>query len=220
MGSEQRREREKDEVRMRILDAARELFAVEGIGSVTMRRIADRLEYTPGALYRHFPDKAALLQALVITDYTAFSQAFAALGRITDPIERIRRAGWAYIDFGLSHPHHYQLLFMSQPSGEPVSVALSDPRTDAYEFMHQAVRDAAAAGRLRPELDDTEAVTRLLWSGVHGVVSLAITRPRAWTPRAVRRLSELMVDALVRGLGPGPSSSQPAADLQRRRKRS
>jgi AcrR family transcriptional regulator len=205
MGSEQRREREKDEVRTRILDAARELFALEGVASVTMRRIADRLEYTPGALYRHFPDKAALLQALVVTDYTAFSDAFAALGRISDPLERIRRAGKAYVAFGLAHPHHYQLLFMSLPPDEAAGPTVDpasegDPRTDAYAFMQRAVGEAAALGELRPGLNDLEAVTRVLWAGVHGVVSLAITRPESWTPRSIRSLADLMVDVLIRGL--------------------
>ncbi len=204
MGSGERREREKDEVRTRILDVARELFAQEGVESVTMRRIADGLEYTPGALYRHFPDKAALLQALVVTDYAAFSQAFQTLGRIADPLERIRRAGEAYVAFGLTHPHHYRLLFMTaQPKEGPVEPvapdAKGDPRIDAYEFLDQAVHEASAAHQLRPDLTDLDSVTRLLWAGVHGVVSLAISRD-GWPPRAVRALARLMVDVLIRGL--------------------
>jgi len=204
MGSEHRREREKDETRTRILDAARELFAREGVDSVTMRRIADGLEYTPGALYRHFPDKAALLEALVVTDYTAFSAALVALAKVADPLERIRRTGEAYVEFGLAHPHHYQLLFMTSGpattgvTGGPNTEA--DPRTDAYGFLRQAVLDAGAAGQLRPDLGDFESVPPLLWAGVHGVVSLAITRRTGQTPRATRALARLMIDVLIRGL--------------------
>jgi AcrR family transcriptional regulator len=203
MGSGERREREKDEVRTRILDVARELFAAEGFTSVTMRRIADGLEYTPGALYRHFPDKAALLQALVVADYASFSHAFQALGRIADPLERIRRAGEAYVAFGLSHPHHYRLLFMTpEPAGGAIApiAAAGDPRADAYEFLHQAVLAAAAAGQLRKDLTDLDAVTRLLWAGVHGVVSLAINGRTGWPPRSVRPLARLVIDVLMRGL--------------------
>jgi AcrR family transcriptional regulator len=214
MGSEQRREREKDEVKTRILDAARELFAEEGVAAVTMRRISDQLEYTPGALYRHFPDKAALLEALVMTDYAAFSAAFAALAEIADPLERIRQAGRAYISFGLSHPHHYQLLFMTRPpDAAPDTPAVhpipSDPRTDAYEFMQRAVLEATQRGQLRTALAETEAVTRSLWAGVHGVVSLAITRPQEWTARSIRALSELMVDVLIRGLAAPQTPHKP-----------
>jgi AcrR family transcriptional regulator len=215
VSSGQRREREKDEVRTRILDAARELFVVEGLTSVTMRRIADRLEYTPGALYRHFPDKAALLQALVMADYTAFSQTFAVLTRIADPLERIRRAGQGYIRFGLTHPHHYQLLFMTpNPDGAAVAPVI-DPRTDAYELLHRSVVEAAEAGQLRPELlRDLEAVTRLLWAGVHGVVSLAIARQTTWAPRSVRPLAMLMLEILIRGIG----AEKPVKKLERKRR--
>ncbi|HEY8369587.1 MAG TPA: helix-turn-helix domain-containing protein, partial [Thermodesulfobacteriota bacterium] len=63
MGTIERRERERAATRAKILDAARELFVSEGYDAVTMRRIADRIEYTAAALYRHFPDKRALLDA-------------------------------------------------------------------------------------------------------------------------------------------------------------
>ena len=64
MGVRERRDREREEIRTRILDAARELFATEGYEAVTMRRIADRIEYSATAIYFHFRDKEALLQEL------------------------------------------------------------------------------------------------------------------------------------------------------------
>ncbi len=65
LGTVERRERERQELRTRILDAARELFAEEGYDAVTMRKIADRIEYSPTAIYFHFRDKHALMRELV-----------------------------------------------------------------------------------------------------------------------------------------------------------
>jgi AcrR family transcriptional regulator len=71
MGSQERRAREKMRVRNRILDAARELFTEEGYGAVTMRRIAEKVEYTPTALYFYFRNKEVLLQELSDRDTLA-----------------------------------------------------------------------------------------------------------------------------------------------------
>ena len=90
MGPKERREREREEIRTRILDAARELFASEGVESVTMRRIADRIEYSPTAIYFHFRDKEALLAELCDCDFRAFAQEFFVIARLADPVERLR----------------------------------------------------------------------------------------------------------------------------------
>ena len=90
MGPRERREREREEVRTRILDAARELFASEGVDSVTMRRIADRIEYSPTAIYFHFRDKESLLAELCDYDFRNFAHGFNAIAQIPDAVERLR----------------------------------------------------------------------------------------------------------------------------------
>jgi len=64
MGSKQRREREKEALRQDILDAARELFVEEGYDNVSMRRVAEKIEYSPTTIYLYFEDKASLLYAI------------------------------------------------------------------------------------------------------------------------------------------------------------
>ena len=107
-----RRQRERQETRRRILDAARDLFVNEGIENVTMRAIAERVEYTPTAIYHHFRDKDALLHELIRHDYHIHASHFAQLAKIPDPLERLRRTGEAYVDFGLRNPSLYRFLFM------------------------------------------------------------------------------------------------------------
>jgi AcrR family transcriptional regulator len=118
MGSVERRTRERTETRQRILDAAREMFVELGYDATTMRAIADRIEYTPTAIYHHFRNKEALLAELCAIDFRALGAAFQKIGAIEDPIERLRRTGQTYVEFGLRHPMQYQLMFMTRKPTE------------------------------------------------------------------------------------------------------
>src|SRR5688572_20771113 len=153
MGSAERRTRERVETRERILDAAREMFVQHGYEATTMRAIADRIEYTPTAIYHHFQSKEALLTELANSDFRSLASAFQQIGRIADPLERLRLTGQAYIGFALEHPMQYQLMFMTR---KPAGVAdrqkgRGDPGEDAYAFLRETCKAAVATGRLRPE---------------------------------------------------------------------
>lgn len=196
-----RRQREREEIRRRVFDAARALFAERGYDAVTMQQVAAALDYTPGALYRHFPGKEALVRALVAEDFGAFFAAFGHVAAITDPVRRIRASGEAYVEFGLSHPHHYRLLFMT-PHAVAEEASPPGPEVGAYRMMRDAVAEAIAGGLLRPEHRDAEAVAQALWASVHGIVSLAISMAGAnwldWRP--TRPTHRLLADALLVGL--------------------
>ncbi len=96
MGITERREREKEEIRHKILDAARELFAAEGYEEVTMRRIAEAIEYSPTTIYLHFEDKDDLVRALCHADFGRLLEAMQLAPASADPIEAIRQLGRAY----------------------------------------------------------------------------------------------------------------------------
>jgi len=207
MGAKERRERDRAETRQLILDAARELFVRDGVEAVTMREIAKRIEYTPTAIYHHFRDKHALLSELCAQDFRRLAHAFQRIGRIEDPVERILRIGQAYIQFGLENPSHYRFLFMTaQPHDVPATVDIErgNPEEDAYAFLREAVEEALAAGRFRQEFGDAEALSQVLWAGVHGIVSLHLTHQRPddeWIHwRDARTTGDIMVVALLRGL--------------------
>jgi AcrR family transcriptional regulator len=203
MGPKARREREREAVRAKILDAARELFAAHGYEAVTMRKIAERIDYTATALYTHFADKESLLRAVCDEDFRALRSAFERIARLPDPVERLRRIGQAYVGFALEHPNHYRLLFMTaHPPHEPTSIEKGDPDQDAYAFLRATVAEALAAGRLGGRHDDAELVAQVLWSGVHGVVALHMTHADdpwiEWRPLKAR--AQVMVDVLIHGL--------------------
>jgi len=203
LGPRERREREREEIRTRILDAARELFASEGVESVTMRRIAERIEYSPTAIYFHFKDKEALLAELCDCDFRAIAQQFTSIATIADPIERLRATGHAYVDFGLNNPSHYRVMFMTPkpPPSEDSTLRKGNPEEDSYAFLKLTVGQAMAEGRLRADVTDVDLMAQVIWSGVHGVVSLEIAKCNDdwvdWTP--VRDRAKLMIDVLIDG---------------------
>lgn len=201
MGTKERRERERQETRDKILEAAREMFATQGIEATTMRAIAQRIEYTPTAIYHHFKDKDALIIELCHGDFRTLGRQFTQMERIDDPVERLRRIGMAYVEFAIAKPHHYQIMFMTRT---PPHVHDEDknPEEDAYGFLLQTVQEGIDGGRFRPELADAHELAQMVWSGVHGIISLQIAKCNdAWiTWHDLRTTAARIVDALIRGI--------------------
>lgn len=202
MGPKERREREREEIRTRILDAARELFATEGVEAVTMRRIADRIEYSPTAIYFHFRDKESLLAELCECDFRTFAHGFGLIAQIDDPVSRLRAAGLAYVDFGLKHQSHYRLMFMTPKETEANLDGKGNPEEDAYAFLQGIVRDLMSRGLLRDELTDVDVVAQVTWAAIHGVVALEIAKCRdKWVEwRPIEERTKAMIDMIVNGM--------------------
>src|SRR5215469_3467038 len=113
MGPKERRVREKESVRQLILDAARELFATEGYRNVSMRKIAEKIEYSPTTIYLYFNDKSELLFSLCEETFSLLIEQFGQLEHeVDDPVERLRLALKSYVLFGIAHPNHYKVTFM------------------------------------------------------------------------------------------------------------
>ena len=204
MGVRERRARQKRYLRQEILDAASELFVREGFENVSMRRIADKIEYSPTTIYLYFKDKAALLEQVCAETFSRLEQ---RLGKILEqpgePVERLRRGLVAYIEFGLENPHHYRATFMMpKPEGfDKEKYAKPDaPGMQAFDFLRRAVYDAIAAGKL--SVKDAELASQTLWAGVHGITSLLITHEKfPWVGR--EKVARFVVETLVGGLAAG-----------------
>ena len=199
----ERRQRERIQTRQRILDAARRMFVQRGYEATTMRAIAAKIGYTPTAIYHHFEDKEALVAELSAQDFRAFAQALQDIGAVTDPVERLRRTGRAYIAFGVANPMHYQFLFMTRrPKQSPQGTAPRDPGQDAYGFLRQTCAEAISAGRLRPEFTDADEVAQIAWGAMHGLVALHIAKvDDPWIQwREVSETAARACDALLRGM--------------------
>jgi AcrR family transcriptional regulator len=191
------------DTRERILDAARSRFLTKGVEATTMRGIAGDAGLTATAIYHHFRDKDALLEELCLRDFRALAVALQRIGRIEHPPERIRRMGLAYVDFALEHPAQYRFMFMATRPVPPMdTVKHGNPEEDAYAFLQLTCAEGIAAGCFRPELDDPDELAQILWSGVHGLASLAIAHSNdpwiSW--RDPRETARALTDAMIRGL--------------------
>ena len=93
MGIAERKEREKEDVRKKILDAAHDLFEAQGYENVTMRAVADAIEYSPTTIYLHFANKDALVEALCFEDFERLSARMNQAPLPENPIERMRALG-------------------------------------------------------------------------------------------------------------------------------
>ncbi len=178
-----RQDQEKQALRQTILTTAGELFLEQGYDHFSLRKVAERIGYSPTTIYLYFRDKDDLLFTVVDEGFTRFGQQLAAAAASTeDPWERLIALGRAYVAFGLQNPVYYQLMFMQradflthQQEGK------GQPRLATFLVLQQAVQQAIEAGVLRP--GDAESYSDVLWALVHGMVSLAISLPKFYATR-------------------------------------
>lgn len=200
MGITERREREKEDVRRKILDAAHDLFEAHGYENVTMRAVADAIEYSPTTIYHHFANKDALVEALCFADFEKLSSAMSQGPLPAHPVDRIRALGRAYAAFGVANPNHYRFMFMTLGDWKNHANQEGAPPAQSYAFLRDAVADAMDQGFFRR--DDVDLVSQVLWSSIHGVVSLLITFKPEQFPQAPPRpgLVDASIEATLHGL--------------------
>lgn len=204
MGTKERRERERQETRSKILDAARQLFIEQGYDAVTMRKVAQSVEYSPTAIYVHFKDKEALMRELCTEDFNKLAEAFQVVLQIEDPIERLQQVGIAYVNFAIQFPNHYRLMFMTPrpPEVSTVDERKGNIQKDAYALLIAVVQSAMEKKCFRPEWSDPDLLAQILWAGVHGVVALHLIGAKDewvdWRPLA--DTAKGMVKALLHGV--------------------
>lgn len=121
----ERRQREKDEIKQRILDAARKIASEEGWHSVTIRKIADEIEYTPPIVYEHFENKEDLIREIIYTGFGILTKEF-SVARQTEmePRKLLKTLSLIHWDFAFGNVELYQLMFSLEkqvPNEEMIS---------------------------------------------------------------------------------------------------
>ncbi|MGA2624649.1 MAG: TetR/AcrR family transcriptional regulator [Bacteroidota bacterium] len=173
MGISERKERDKQKMRELILDAAMRLFLDEGYHNVSIRRIADRIEYSPATIYLYFKDKDDILYALHNAGFEKLLKLQRKVVTIKNPAERLRKQGELYIKFALENPEYYNLMFITRgPARKLVKDDASGSSRRSYDFLRNDVQAAINAGIFTKT--DAEVATFALWSLAHGIVSLIL----------------------------------------------
>ncbi len=180
MGVSERKGREKAEMRKLILDAAMELFIKEGYSGISIRKIAEKIEYSPGSIYTYFPDKDSIFYALHVEGFELLYQKQVSSQGINDPRERLLAHGKAYIEFAMENQEYYELMFILR---EPMDFICKEESLDwmhgkrSLELLVRNVAECQAVGLFKDH--DTVSVAFLFWSIVHGMVSILIRRGSA-----------------------------------------
>src|SRR5688572_24096053 len=167
MGTKERQQRERDRVREAILAAARELFVVEGYRNVSMRKIAERIEYSPAAIYSYFASKDDIFFALAEEGFRLLAECgMASTQGAADPLERLRRGLWAFYEFSKTHAEYFELMFVDR------SVPSLSQDFQRFEFFQEttarAEADIAACltrGDFASEVNPAAAL-HVLWVGM------------------------------------------------------
>lgn len=210
MGVKERQEREREAVSRSILDAARELFVTHGYQEVSIRKIADRIEYSPAAIYSYFPSKDDIFFALAEEGFRllfSYGQEIEAAAS-TDPADALRDMFWRYYQFSKEHPEYFALMFIDR------SVPKIRDNWERFEFLGALKHDMRArisraidAGAVPPGTS-IHAVFRLLLTAAHGAATLRLC-DRLGPAEDADVLARVTIETMLAGLRTGVGRTLP-----------
>ncbi len=177
VGISERKAKEKEELRSLILRAAKKLFVEQGIEQTTIRNIANEIEYSVGTVYVYFKDKNDILNALHSQGFMQLGGDMKVLHSVSDPMERVKALGRVYLQFAIENPDMYDLMFnMNAPIDclQPEEKAEWSEGKRTFDILHDNVGKCMEAGHFKGH--EQEALSFVLWSVVHGMASLYISK--------------------------------------------
>jgi AcrR family transcriptional regulator len=181
MSVKERKERQKLEMKDAILSASLRLFSDEGYENVTMRKIANKIEYSVGTIYLYFKDKSEMLYELHNKGFDEFYRKQLSIQHIKDPIERLQAHGEAYMNFAMENPEYYDLMFISRSSSRQIKKYKHwNEGERTYELLKLNIKQAMETGIFKDV--DLEVAAFSLWSFVHGMSSLYVRERLSMMP--------------------------------------
>ena len=171
MGIAERKEREREELREKIISAATALFLEHGIQGASIRMIADKIEYSPATIYLHFKDKNELFYVIMERAFKLFFQYFSSVGNIQDPMERLKELGKVYLRFAAEHPLYYDLMFVIRaPMETPHTKDDWEDGQRSHAVLTTTVQECIKKGYFKGH--HPEPLSLAIWSAVHGLATL------------------------------------------------
>ena len=207
MGIHERQERERRSTRRAILDAARQLFVDEGFSNVTMRRIADRIEYSPSAIYSYFENKDDIFLQLAEEGFRLLMEPSVRTPS-GDPLDDLKRHYHRYHEFACTHPEYFAVMFFERTLPTVRNHEQFAFLRDLTEQGPRLLRACVDAGMI-PDAVDIDAAARVLWAAVHGPAVIRVSWPVA--AELADALSHNVLEAVLAGLRAGVAL-QPVPD--------
>jgi len=185
MGVAERKNRDREAREQRITAAARQVAEAEGWSAVTIRRLADEIEYSQPVLYSHFKSRDAIVSAVALEGFREIKTALHQAAHIsTDSLHARESVAIAYLDFARDNPALYEAMFTM-----PTDLLFAEGATKSE--LREAFEELAAVVPPSPNVDVT---TETFWATLHGLVQLESSGRIKHSTRLAR------VTLVVRGL--------------------
>ena len=198
MGIKERREKEKIALKNKIIKAAEELFAEDGYQNISMRKIADKIEYSLPTIYQFFKNKGDILFYIYNKNNGKLLDIFSEIiTRQCSSIEKLKNMSHAYVNFALENPNYYELAYMSNALRYEEELVYHDKDSSgfrAYDILLNTIKCCKEQGNFKGK--DVEVISQCLWAGIHGLTSLFIAHTEfPWKDK--QYLIENMINSLI-----------------------
>lgn len=174
MGIAERKIKDKEKIKEKILQAAIKLFAKEGYENVSMRKISEKIQYSPGTIYLHYKDKESILFELHTIAFQKFYEALSEANTEKNPIKRLKLMGHNYLEFAWNNSEYYDLMFINNCVSASIEKEKEWIGMDSYGLLRQTISECAEHGYIAKH--DIEPATFSMWAFVHGIASLVIKK--------------------------------------------
>jgi AcrR family transcriptional regulator len=196
MGIAERKQKEKQEMHRRILDGARKVFLEKGYEQTSMRNIAAEISYSPGLIYFYFKDKSEIFYELHKEGFDMFLRQMKVLDNVTDPFERLKAMGRAYIQFARDNKDYYNLMFIVEEPAKTPEAGGFKIAQEAIDNLSSVIRQCQQKGRFKAM--DTDYFTFMILSAMHGICALFCKdRTASFPNRTNEELMQHGYDCLV-----------------------
>jgi AcrR family transcriptional regulator len=176
MGITERKQRLKEDLKERILQAAKALFVEKGFDATSMRNIAERVEISPTTIYLYYKDKNDIVYALHGEGFKLLGHQFKKLAGIAHPFERFKAMAGIYIQFALDHSDFYELMFVRKgPMDYVQENCINDNWAEGvktYKLLHEIVAECQQVGYFSKAEPHTFSL--MTWSVLHGMCMLKL----------------------------------------------
>jgi AcrR family transcriptional regulator len=185
--------RDRTRLRQALIETAARLIATEGVGALTLRRVAEEVGTSTMAIYTHFGGMDELRRAVRREGYLRLATQIGLVQETADPVADLATIGRVYYENAIRNPHLYRVMFMEQPLDE-VDAATG---SETYESLARAMRRCLDAGRF--DHGDPQELAREFWALGHGMITLQLAQ--LVSPDEARRCLGGLVLKLFRANG-------------------
>jgi len=183
-------------LRDQVRDTARELFALEGYESVSMRRIGAAVGCSPMAIYRHYANKEELLLSICEETFNKMIQLLdETRAKPGTSLEKLRRCLRTIVEFHISHPNHYKVTYMTVLPPGPVAQRKVAIGQRVMDRLRSGVKECADASGLQIDVEMTAQIIRV---AIHGLASSLITTGQCYPWKDPERMKDEVVALVTR----------------------